>query len=156
LKDGTAYTIEDLLYGLTVSALLSGLDVKQRWAQSVRGWVTGAYNALFMMTPIIFRYELELDRLNECLSYLKRIHLLKTSPDVLKKIFHNLPLISNSEQVAKQKTGKIKVTPESLRSHLDRWQACSSIGEPISSRSGVTHLPMNSGRRFKSIDLILD
>jgi hypothetical protein len=37
--------IEDLLYGLTVNVLLSWLEVKQRWAQSVRGWVTGAYNA---------------------------------------------------------------------------------------------------------------
>jgi hypothetical protein len=37
--------IEDLLYGRTVSALLSGLEAKQRWAQSVRGWVTGIYNA---------------------------------------------------------------------------------------------------------------
>jgi hypothetical protein len=38
--------IEDFLYGLTVSALLSGLEVKQRWAQSVREWATGgAYNA---------------------------------------------------------------------------------------------------------------
>jgi hypothetical protein len=35
--------IEDLLYGLMLSALLSGLEAKQRWAQSVRGWVTGAY-----------------------------------------------------------------------------------------------------------------
>jgi hypothetical protein len=34
--------IEDLLYGLTVSAMLSVLEVKQRWVQSVRGWVTGA------------------------------------------------------------------------------------------------------------------
>jgi hypothetical protein len=37
--------IEDLLYGLTVGVLLSGLEVEQRWAQSIRGWVTGAYNA---------------------------------------------------------------------------------------------------------------
>ncbi|XP_064648029.1 uncharacterized protein LOC135500466 [Lineus longissimus] len=50
------------------------------------------------------KFEMELERLNDCLSYLKRVHLLKTSPDVLKKIFHNLPLISNSEQFAKQKT----------------------------------------------------
>jgi hypothetical protein len=36
--------IEDHIYGLTVSALLYVLEVKQRWAQSVRGWVIGTDN----------------------------------------------------------------------------------------------------------------
>jgi hypothetical protein len=44
--------MEDLLYGLTVSALLSGLEVEQRSAQSVRGWATGAYNELSEMKAV--------------------------------------------------------------------------------------------------------
>jgi hypothetical protein len=35
----------DLLYGLMVSVLLSRLEVKQHWAESICGWVTGEYNA---------------------------------------------------------------------------------------------------------------
>jgi hypothetical protein len=37
--------IEDLLYGLRLARCSPGWGVKQHWAQSVRAWVTGAYNA---------------------------------------------------------------------------------------------------------------
>jgi hypothetical protein len=33
-----------------VRALLSGFEVKHRWAQSVHGWATGAYNTMHLAT----------------------------------------------------------------------------------------------------------
>lgn len=36
--------------------------------------------------------EVELNRVDTCLNKLKQIYIFKTSPDVLKKIFHNIPL----------------------------------------------------------------
>ena len=38
------------------------------------------------------RTEVELERIDACLSRLKEIHRYKTTPEILKKIFHNMPL----------------------------------------------------------------
>jgi hypothetical protein len=42
--------IEDLLYGLMFNAVLFGMEVKQHWAQLVRGWVTGALQCKVTLT----------------------------------------------------------------------------------------------------------
>ena len=38
------------------------------------------------------RTEVELERIDACLSRLREIHRYKTTPEILKKIFHNMPL----------------------------------------------------------------
>ncbi|GFR68746.1 hypothetical protein ElyMa_003741000 [Elysia marginata] len=42
--------------------------------------------------------QVELERQEACLAKLKEIHLLKTTPETLKKIFHNMPLHSKYSQ----------------------------------------------------------
>ncbi|KAH9513210.1 hypothetical protein Btru_034375 [Bulinus truncatus] len=52
--------------------------------------------------------EVELQRIESCLAKLKEIHLLKTSPETLKKIFHNLPVYSRNTRSWKKKKDRLQ------------------------------------------------
>ena len=52
--------------------------------------------------------QVELERQEACLAKLKEIHLLKTTPETLKKIFHNMPLHSKYTQPTNKQKGEIQ------------------------------------------------
>ncbi|XP_005098259.1 uncharacterized protein LOC101863343 [Aplysia californica] len=52
--------------------------------------------------------EVELERIQGCLAKLKEIHLLKTSQETLKKIFHNMPINSRYAQPLKKKKDNLE------------------------------------------------
>ena len=54
------------------------------------------------------RAEVELQRLDGCLVRLKDIHRMKSCPEVLKKIFHNLPFTPRPSH-SRKKTGKVQI-----------------------------------------------
>ncbi|XP_013085883.2 uncharacterized protein LOC106070508 isoform X2 [Biomphalaria glabrata] len=52
--------------------------------------------------------EVELQRIESCLAKLKEIHLLKTSDETLKKIFHNLPVYSRNTRSWKKTKDRLQ------------------------------------------------
>ena len=59
--------------------------------------------------------EVELERINACLSRLREIHRYKTTPEILKKIFHNMPL--TARHVVNK--GKKPISGKTLTHHYE-------------------------------------
>ncbi|CAL1533674.1 unnamed protein product [Lymnaea stagnalis] len=63
--------------------------------------------------------EVELQRVEACLAKLKEIHLIKTSSETLKKIFHNMPVYSRLTNTSKNKKDRLQTLCGLVASELD-------------------------------------